>query len=70
MEIDDKKYKRLLMQIDEALNGHHIDQVIPALAFVLAVAAFRSGTEKRIALSFVAETMDTIYSRGEKGGDV
>lgn len=70
MEIDSENYKRLLMQIDDALNGHHIDEVIPALAFVLAVAAFRSNTEKRIALAFVAETMDTIYSQAKKEGGV
>lgn len=66
MKIDDEKYKRLITQIDDALDGHHIDHIVPALAFVLSVAAIRSGTEKRIALAFVAEAMDTVYLQAKK----
>lgn len=66
MDKDSKEYKHLLIQFDKILNGHKYDDVIPATALVLAVAAYRSRAEKRLVLAFVAETLDKIYSLAEK----
>jgi hypothetical protein len=63
---DSKEYERLLSQFDKLLNGHKYDDVIPATALMLAVAAYRSRAEKRLVLAFVAETLDNIYSLAEK----
>lgn len=63
---DSKEYEHLLRQFDKVLNGHKYDDVIPATALMLAVAAYRSRAEKRIVLAFVAETLDNIYLLAEK----
>ena len=63
---DSKEYEHLLSQFDKILNGHKYDDVIPATALMLAVAAYRSRAEKRLVLAFVAETLDKIYSLAEK----
>ena len=66
MSVDSKEYEHLLSQFDKILIGHKYDDVIPATALVLAVAACRSRAEKRLVLAFVAETLDKIYSLAEK----
>ena len=66
MSVDSKEYEHLLSQFDKILNGHKYDDVIPATALMLAVAAYRSRAEKRIVLAFVAETLDNIYLLAEK----
>ena len=63
---DSKEYEHLLSQFDKVLNGHKYDDVIPATALMLAVAACRSRAEKRLVLAFVAETLDNIYLLAEK----
>jgi hypothetical protein len=66
MGTDSKAYEHLLVELNDVLNDHKYDDVIPATALVLAVAAYRSRAEKRLVLAFVAETLDKIYSLAEK----
>ena len=66
MSADSEEYKRLLAELNDVLNNHKYDDVIPATALVLAVAAYRSRAEKRLVLAFVAETLDNIYSLAKK----
>lgn len=66
MDKDSKEYEHLISELNEILHNHKYDDVIPATALVLAVAAYRSRAEKRLVLAFVAETLDKIYSLAEK----
>ena len=45
--------------------GHTDDYLIPALTTLLAIVAVESDAPKRKVLSYIANVLDTVYSRPE-----
>ena len=62
IEIKDiKKYSNLIKKLDEALDGEEIDDVIPALISFLTMAGCVGQVNKRMLLSYFADTLDKTY---------
>lgn len=58
---DDPQYHRLVERLDRALHGSEVDDVIPALVMFTATAGALAGVDKKVLLSFFADTLDKTY---------
>jgi hypothetical protein len=56
----------LLMSIDAALDKRHLDDVIPALTIALGTAGVAKGTDKKVLIAYVANTIDRVYEEAMK----
>ena len=62
---DYAKYKELFNSLEEVMEGHTDDYLIPALTTLLAIVAVESDAPKRKVLSYIANVLDTVYSNPE-----
>ena len=62
---DYAKYRELFNSLEEVMEGHTDDYLIPALTTLLAIVAVESDAPKRKVLSYIAHVLDTVYSRPE-----
>ena len=60
---DHEKYSSLIRKLDEALDGEEIDDVIPALVSFTVMAGCMGQINKRMLLSFVADSIDRTYQQ-------
>ena len=58
---DDPQYQGLVQRLDEVLHGSELDDVIPALVMFTATAGVLGGVDKKVLLSFFADTLDKTY---------
>ena len=58
---DDPQYQGLVQRLDEVLHGSELDDVIPALVMFTATAGALGGVDKKVLLSFFADTLDKTY---------
>ena len=61
-----KRYDNLVDKIQDVLDGQLLDDVIPALTAVLSSAVFESGVDKKIAVSYVVNSIDRQFEAREK----
>jgi len=54
----------LMGKISDAMHGHKSDDLIPALTTLLCMVAVASGEDKKLVLSFVADSLDRVYKTG------
>lgn len=63
MKIKDvEKYSALIKKLDMALDGEELDDVVPALVSFTTLACCLGQLNKRMVLSFFAESLDNTYS--------
>ena len=55
----------LMDKISDAMHGHQADDLIPALTTLLCMVAVASEQDKKLVLSFVADSLDRAYGGGE-----
>lgn len=56
-----EKYSELIKRLDEALDGEEIDDVIPALISFTVMAGCFGKVNKRMLLSYFADSLDRTY---------
>ena len=64
-DADYVKYRELFNTLEEVMEGHTDDFLIPALTTLLAIVAVESDAPKRKVLSYIANVLDTVYSNPE-----
>ena len=64
-DADYVKYRELFNTLEEVMEGHTDDYLIPALTTLLAIVAVESDAPKRKVLSYIANVLDTVYSNPE-----
>ena len=64
-DADYAKYRELFNTLEEVMEGHTDDYLIPALTTLLAIVAVESDAPKRKVLSYIANVLDTVYSNPE-----
>lgn len=63
MKIKDvQKYSDLIKKLDMALDGEDLDDVVPALVSFTTLACCLGKLNKRMVLSFFADSLDRTYS--------
>lgn len=60
------EYVKLIDSLGTAMDGHHPDNLIPALVSVLCMISASSNVEKRTILSYVADSLDKAYEAFER----
>jgi len=60
-KIDLEKYSALIKKLDAALEGEEIDDVVPALISFTVMAACFARLNKRIVLTYFAQSLDKTY---------
>lgn len=60
------EYVKLIDSLGTAMDGHHPDNLIPALVSVLCMISASSNVEKRTILSYVADSLDKAYQAFER----
>jgi hypothetical protein len=63
---DETEYVKLLDSLGTAMDGHHPDNLIPAMVSILCMISSASGVEKRTILSYVADSLDKAYEAFER----
>ena len=60
------EYVKLIDSLGIAMDGHHPDNLVPALVSVLCMIGASSNVEKRVLLSYVADSLDKAYEAFER----
>lgn len=61
-----ERYDKLIDSVQDVLDGQLLDDVIPALTALLGGAIIKSGVEKKIAISYVVNSIDAQFKRENK----
>jgi len=51
----------VLDKLSDAMHGHEVDDLIPALTTLLCIVAKANYEDKKLVLSFVADSLDRVY---------
>ena len=60
------EYAKLVTSLGTAMDGHHPDNLIPALVSILCMIGASSSVDKKVLLSYVADSIDRAYSSIER----
>ena len=66
MEEQEKEYNELFESLNHQLHGKDLDNIIPALATLLAHAGAIACSDKKEFISFVVETIDERFEMERK----
>lgn len=61
-----QEHLRLVQKIEDALEGEHLDNVVPTLTTFLAEAGWMSGMEKKRFITHVVDSIDRMFAAAER----
>jgi hypothetical protein len=51
----------VLDKLSDAMQGHEVNDLIPALTTLLCIVARANCEDKKLVLSFIADSLDRVY---------
>ena len=61
----ESNYEKLLDDLQEVLHGQLLDDVVPALTALLGNALVEAGTDKKMFISYVVNSIDKYFERNK-----
>ena len=61
----ESNYLKLIDDLQDVLHGQLLDDVVPALTALLGNALIEAGTDKKMFIYYVVNSIDTYYERNK-----